>query len=624
MGGNVCGIVGYVGDREAWPIILEGLQRLEYRGYDSAGIAIVDRSGQLQFRKPVGKVNGLTSSGQEDVPQGCLGLGHTRWATHGKPTYANAHPHTDCHQRIAVVHNGIVENFLALKQELLSNGHKFVSETDTEVITHLIEEGIDQGNSFEDAFLRMGRMLEGSQTVTATFLGEAGKICALRLGHAGGIVVAHRDGQGIIGSDLPAMLPLLRQEPQAGQVGFLDSGEMASVTTEGVVYRDIDGKEIDKQLRSVSPVDVQIDKGGYRHFMLKEIMEQPQAVASVLRSRVDFQEGLIDLPELGYSLQELKDIKRVILIGCGTSLHAAQVGRYLFEQLAGLPAEAEAASEFRYRDPIIDSDTLVVAIAQSGETADTVAAMQMVREKGGRLVTICNVEGSQTTRLAEATLYMGSGTEIGVASTKTYTAALTLLSLFAGYLGQSRGFLSSEDTRRLVDQLAKCPRLMGDMLADTSVYQRLARRFSSYNYFLFLGRGINAPIALEGALKLKEISYIHAEGYPAGEMKHGPIALIDHEMATLALAPNGSLYDKMVNNILEVKARDGVVVAVVTEGNQELVDQVDELLFIPEIDELLTPILATVPLQLLAYHIAVLRGCDVDQPRNLAKSVTVE
>ena len=620
----MCGIVGYVGDREAWPIILEGLQRLEYRGYDSAGIAIVDQSGHLQFRKTVGKVNGLTSSGQEDVPQGCLGLGHTRWATHGKPTYANAHPHTDCHQRIAVVHNGIVENFLALKQELLSNGHKFVSETDTEVITHLIEEGIDQGNSFEDAFLRMGRIVEGSQTVTATFLGEAGKICALRLGHAGGIVVAHRDGQGIIGSDLPAMLPLLRQEPQAGQVGFLDSGEMASITTEGVVYRDIDGKEIDKQLRSVSPVDVQIDKGGYRHFMLKEIMEQPQAVASVLRNRVDFQEGLIDLPELGYSLQELKDIKRVILIGCGTSLHAAQVGRYLFEQLAGLPAEAEAASEFRYRDPIIDSDTLVVAIAQSGETADTVAAMQMVREKGGRLVTICNVEGSQTTRLAEATLYMGSGTEIGVASTKTYTAALTLLSLFAGYLGQSRGFLSSEDTRRLVDQLAKCPRLMGDMLADTSVYQRLARRFSSYNYFLFLGRGINAPIALEGALKLKEISYIHAEGYPAGEMKHGPIALIDHEMATLALAPNGSLYDKMVNNILEVKARDGVVVAVVTEGNQELVDQVDELLFIPEIDELLTPILATVPLQLLAYHIAVLRGCDVDQPRNLAKSVTVE
>ena len=620
----MCGIVGYVGDRDAWPIILEGLQRLEYRGYDSAGIAIVDQSGELQFRKTVGKVNGLISSDQADIPNGWLGLGHTRWATHGRPSYSNAHPHTDCKQRIAVVHNGIVENFLPLKQELQANGHRFASETDTEVITHLIEEGMDEGNSFEEAFLRMGKMVKGSQTITATFLGEAGKICALRLGHAGGIVVAHRDGQGIVGSDLPAMLPLLRQEPQAGQVGFLESGEMASVTVDGVVYRDIDGNSIEKQLRSVSPGDVQIDKGGYRHFMLKEIMEQPQAVASVLRNRVDFQEGQIELPELGFSQQELKDLKRVVLIGCGTSLHAAQVGRYLFEQLAGLPSEAEAASEFRYRDPIIDSSTLVVSIAQSGETVDTLAAMRTVQEKGGRLVTICNVEGSQATRMAEATLYMGLSTEIGVASTKTFVASLTTLSLLAGYLGQSRGFLSREGVRQLVDQLAQCPRLIGDMLADTSVYQRLARRFSSYNNFLFLGRGINASIALEGAIKLKEISYIHAEGYPAGEMKHGPIALIDQGMATLALAPNGSLYDKMVNNILEVKARDGVVVAVVTEGNEELSHQVDEVLFIPEIGELLTPILATVPLQLLAYHIAVLRGCDVDQPRNLAKSVTVE
>ncbi len=620
----MCGIVGYVGDREAWPIILEGLQRLEYRGYDSAGIAIVDQSGQLQFRKTVGKVNGLTSAGGSDMPQGWLGLGHTRWATHGRPTHTNAHPHTDCQQRIAVVHNGIVENFLALKKELLADGHRFASETDTEVITHLIEEGLDQGNNFEDAFLRMGRMVKGSQTITATFLGEAGKICALRLGHAGGIVVAHRDGQGIVGSDLPAMLPLLRQEPQSGQVGFLDSGEMAAVTTEGVIYRDMDGNGIYKQLRSVSPADVQIDKGGYRHFMLKEIMEQPQAVASVLRNRVDFQEGRIELPELSFSQQELNDFRKVVLIGCGTSLHAAQVGRYLFEQLAGVPAEAEAASEFRYRDPLIDKNTLVIAIAQSGETADTVAAMQMVRGKEGRLVTICNVEGSQSTRLAEGTLYMGLTTEIGVASTKTFIASLTGLALLAGYLGQSRDFLSQEGTRQLVDQLAQCPRLIGEILADTSGYQRLARRFSSYNNFLFLGRGINSPIALEGAIKLKEISYIHAEGYPAGEMKHGPIALIDEGMATLALAPNGSLYDKMVNNIQEVKARDGAVLAVATEGNQEIADQVDEVLYIPEISELLTPMLATIPLQLLAYHIAVLRGCDVDQPRNLAKSVTVE
>ena len=620
----MCGIVGYVGHLEAWPIILEGLQRLEYRGYDSAGIAIVDAGGQLQFRKTVGKVNGLTDTDQGDVLRGCLGLGHTRWATHGKPSHANAHPHTDCHRHIAVVHNGIVENFLELKRDLLAQGHSFVSETDTEVITHLIEEGLDQGHSFEEAFLRMGRLIKGSQAITATFQEEAGKICALRLGHAGGIVVAHRDGQGIVGSDLPAVLPLLRQGPQVGGVGFLDSGEMAAVTREGVKYRDLEGNYIDKQLRAVSPEEVLIDKGGYRHFMLKEIMEQPQAVASALRNRVDFQEGRIALPELSISDEDLRHLRRVVLMGCGTSLHAAQVGRHLMERLAGLPAEAESASEFRYRDPFIDDQTLFVSIAQSGETADTVAAMQMVLEKGGRLVTICNVEGSQTTRLAESTLYMRSGVEIGVASTKTFIAALTVLSLLAGYLGQVRGFLNSEGTRKLVDDLAQCPRLMGELLADTANYQRLARRFSTYNNFLFLGRGINSPIALEGALKLKEISYIHAEGYPAGEMKHGPIALIDQDMATLALAPRDSLYEKMVNNIQEVKARDGVVLSLLTEGDRELESQVDEVLFIPEASDLVIPLLATVPLQLLAYHIAVLRGCDVDQPRNLAKSVTVE
>ncbi|PKB79266.1 MAG: glutamine--fructose-6-phosphate transaminase (isomerizing) [SAR202 cluster bacterium Io17-Chloro-G9] len=620
----MCGIVGYVGDRDAWPIILEGLQRLEYRGYDSAGIAIVDSEGHLQFRKTVGKVNGLSVHDHEDMPQGWVGLGHTRWATHGRPSHANAHPHTDCHRGIAVVHNGIVENFLELKRGLLAEGHNFVSETDTEVISHLIEEGLELGHSFEDAFLRMGRLVKGSQAITATSLEDAGKLCAMRLGYAGGVVVAHRDGQGIVGSDLPAVLPLLSQESQPGRVGFLESGEMASVTTGGVTYRDMEGNYIDKQLRTVSPEDVIIDKGGYRHFMLKEIMEQPQAMVSVLRNRVDFQEGRIELSELPFSQEELQGLQRVVLIGCGTSLHAAQVGRHLVEQLSGLPAEAESASEFRYRDPLIDDRTLVITITQSGETADTVAAMQRVQEKGGRLVTICNVEGSQTTRLADATLFMGSGAEIGVASTKTFIAALTALIVLATYLGQARGFLSSDRTRELVDQLAQCPRMMGDMLADTSVYQRLARRFSAYNNFLYLGRGIHAPIALEGALKLKEISYIHAEGYAAGEMKHGPIALIDQGMATLALAPRNSLYDKMVNNILEVKARDGVVIALVTEGDQELESQVDEVLYMPEVSDLLTPLLATVPLQLLAYHIAVLRGCDVDQPRNLAKSVTVE
>jgi glucosamine--fructose-6-phosphate aminotransferase (isomerizing) len=613
-----------VGDKDAWPIIFEGLRRLEYRGYDSAGIAILDPAGQLQFRKAVGKVDGLGAAHEGDLPHGSIGLGHTRWATHGRPSDANAHPHTDCKGQIAVVHNGIVENFVELRSRLQAGGHRFSSETDTEVITHLIEEGMDQDLSFEDAFRRMGRLLKGSQAVTATHRGHSGMICALRLGYAGGLVVAHRDGQGIVCSDLPALLPLVRHEPVISGVGFLDSGEMAVVTREGTSYWDLEGHPIEKEVRTVSPEDILIDKGGYRHFMLKEIMEQPQVVASALRQRVDFQVGRIDLADLPLSSKEIRTLNRVVLIGCGTSLHAAQVGRYLVERLAGLPAEAESASEFRYRGPHIDEHTLVVSIGQSGETADTVAAMQSVREKGSRLITICNVEGSQATRLAEGTLYMRSGIEIGVASTKTFIASLTTLNLLAMYLGQERGFLTGDQTQRLVDDLSQCPRLVGAMLADTDVYRQLARRFCTYNNFLFLGRGMNAPIALEGALKLKEISYIHAEGLPAGEMKHGPIALIDRDMATVALAPRDAMYDKVVNNIKEVKARDGVVLAVVTEGDTELPSQVDDVLHIPQAPENLVPLLAAVPLQMLAYQIAVLRGCDVDQPRNLAKSVTVE
>ena len=620
----MCGIVGYVGDKDAWPIIFEGLRRLEYRGYDSAGIAILDPAGELQFHRAVGKVGGLAAANQRDLPQGSVGLGHTRWATHGRPSDANAHPHTDCQGRIAVVHNGIVENFVELKSRLQAEGHHFSSETDTEVITHLVEEGVDQGLSFEDAFRRMGKLLQGSQAVTATHQGHSGIICALRLGYAGGIVVAHRDGQGIICSDLPALVPLFRHDPVIDGVGFLDSGEMAVVTREGTTYSDLEGRSIEKEVRTVSQEDILIDKGGFRHFMLKEIMEQPQAVASAMRQRVDFQTGRVDLAELPLSNEEIKALTRVVLIGCGTSLHAAQVGRHLVERLAGLPAEAESASEFRHRDPYIDERTLVVAIGQSGETADTVAAMHLVREKGSRLITICNVEGSQATRMAEGTLYMRSGIEIGVASTKTFIASLTTLNLLAVYLGRERGFIDPDRSRQLVDDLSQCPRLVGEMLADTDVYRQMARRYSTYDNFLFLGRGMNAPIALEGALKLKEISYIHAEGLPAGEMKHGPIALIDRNMAIVALAPRDGPYDKVVNNIKEVKARDGVVLAIVTEGDQDLPSQVDDVLYIPQAPENLVPLLAAVPLQLLAYHIAVVRGCDVDQPRNLAKSVTVE
>mgnify|MGYP001227781076 FL=1 len=618
----MCGIVGYVGGQEAWPIIYEGLRRLEYRGYDSAGIAVVNSHGDIQLRKTVGKVSGLESTGEH--PNGSVGLGHTRWATHGRPSHENAHPHTDCEQRIAVVHNGIVENYLELKRRLIDAGHEFGSETDTEVLTHLVEEGMDRGLSFQEAFRRMGRMVKGSQAISAILQGDAAEICALRLGHAGGIVVAQAEGQAIIGSDLPALLPLLQTESNIGQVGFLETGEMVVVTRDKVEYQDLEGNHIDKQPRMVSQEEILVDKAGYQHFMLKEIMEQPQAVASAMRERVNFETRRVDLPDFPLSPQEIADLDRVMLIGCGTSLNAAQVGRHLVERYSGLPAEAESASEFRYRDPYIGPRTLVVSIGQSGETADTVAAMQMVKDKGGKLITICNSEGSQASRIADGTLYMRAGIEIGVASTKTFVASLTILNLLAIFLGQSRGVLDTAKGQELVDGLAQAPRLLGDLVANGAVYQHLAQEYAQFDNFLFLGRGMNAPIATEGALKLKEISYIHAEGYPAGEMKHGPIALIDNAMATVALAPKDFLYDKVVNNVKEVKARDGRVLAVLTEGDSQLSADVDHALYIPEAPEHLIPLLITVPLQMLAYHIALLRHRDVDQPRNLAKSVTVE
>ena len=618
----MCGIVGYVGGQEAWPIIYEGLRRLEYRGYDSAGIAVVDSHGDIQLRKTVGKVSGLESTGGH--PNGCVGLGHTRWATHGRPSHENAHPHTDCERRIAVVHNGIVENYIDLKRRLIDAGHEFGSETDTEVLTHLVEEGMHRGLSFQEAFRRMGRMVKGSQAISAILQGDAAEICALRLGHAGGIVVAQAEGQAIIGSDLPALLPLLQTESNIGQVGFLETGEMVVVTRDKVEYQDLEGNHIDKQPRMVSQEEILVDKAGYQHFMLKEIMEQPQAVASAMRERVNFETRRVDFPDFPLSPQEIADLDRVMLIGCGTSLNAAQVGRHLVERYSGLPAEAESASEFRYRDPYIGPRTLVVSIGQSGETADTVAAMQMVKDKGGKLITICNSEGSQASRIADGTLYMRAGIEIGVASTKTFMASLTILNLLAIFLGQSRGVLDTAKGQELVDGLAQAPRLLGDLVANGAGYQHLAQEYAQFDNFLFLGRGMNAPIATEGALKLKEISYIHAEGYPAGEMKHGPIALIDNAMATVALAPKDFLYDKVVNNVKEVKARDGRVLAVLTEGDSQLSADVDHALYIPEAPEHLIPLLITVPLQMLAYHIALLRHRDVDQPRNLAKSVTVE
>ena len=672
----MCGIVGYVGDRPAWPIVVEGLRRLEYRGYDSAGVAIRQPDGDLLLRKTVGRVDGLlddaprpleswggdgggrngrgssggygdgagrggnSSSGYGDGDSsggngdgsggygygGYAGLGHTRWATHGRPSEANAHPHTDCAGRIAVVHNGIVENYLALKSELVRRGHRFKSETDTEVISHLIEEGMGAGRTLAQAMLGMAAQVQGTQAVAAMLKDGAHSICAVRLGHAGGgVTVAYRQGQGIVSSDLPALLPLIGQDGTL-PVGFLEDGEVAVLTRQGVDFLDRDGRPLQKSLRPVALDDVLVDREGYRHFMLKEIMEQPQAVVAALRDRVDFAGGRVTLPELALSDGELGRIRRVVLIGCGTSLHAAQVGRHLVESLAGIPAEAESASEFRYREAFLDADTLAVAIGQSGETADTIAAMARIRHSAARLVTICNTPGSQATRLADTTLLMRAGVEIGVASSKTFLASLTILNLLAMRLGLARrgGGDGGGIGRRWAEGLARLPGLVAETLGQSDAAAEAARRYYTRRNFLYLARGINAPIAAEGALKLKEISYIHAEAYPAGEMKHGPIALIDRKMPTLAIAPADDRYDKMVNGVQEVKARDGAVLAVLTQGDGALAGIADDALYIPQAPAHLTPILATAPLQLFAYHIALRRGCDVDKPRNLAKSVTVE
>jgi len=621
----MCGIVGYVGNQEAWPIILSGLLHLEYRGYDSAGIAVLDSCGRLEIRKTMGRVQNLITDDLSQTPSGTVALGHTRWATHGPPSYDNAHPHTGCNQRVAVVHNGIIENFLELKKKLEDDGHIFSSQTDSELIPHLIEVGLSNGYSFEEACRSMAKQIKGSQAIVALSKQDDPVLCGLRLGHAGGLVIADYEGQTILGSALPATIPLFDKDLSSShEVVFLESEEMVTITRSRTSYQNLDGCIQVKEPVSISASDLSSDKGNYRHFMLKEIMEQPDVVGASFKERVNFHNKTVNLSGLHVSDSDISNLNRVILVGCGTSLHAAQVGRSWIEEFAGIPASAESASEFRYNNLTMDHKTLVISIGQSGETADTIAAMEHAVSKGARLITICNSEGSQATRIAESTLNMLAGLEIGVASTKTFLASLCTVQLLAIYIAQIRGALDADQVGLLIDNLATLPRILGDILKDTGQYEDLANKICGYNDLLFLGRGTQVAIASEGALKLKEISYIHAEGYPAGEMKHGPIALIDANMATLALAPKSHLYDKMVGNILEVKARDGMVVAILTEGDVDLGSRVDVASYIPLVPESLLPMVLTIPLQLLAYYVALVKGCDVDKPRNLAKSVTVE
>jgi len=615
----MCGIVGYVGYREAKGIILDGLRRLAYRGYDSAGLAVLGDQG-LARRRSVGKIENLARLLEERPVAGLVGMGHTRWATHGAVTEDNAHPHVDGDGCIVVIHNGIVENYVGLQAALATEGVTFSSQTDSEVIAHLIAREYDHGAlPLEEAVRCALARIEGASAVVVMSVLEPDRLIAARLGHAGGLVLGVGEGEMFVASDMPAILD------HTQSMIFLDDGEMAVVTAQGARVRTVvTGDTIDKQITRVAWNPVLAAKSGYRHFMLKEIHEQSRSVTDVIRGRVDWIGSQVLLPDLEGLRPVLPHLRRLHAVGCGTAWHACLLAKYLIEDLARLPVEVDYGSEFRYRDPLLEPGSVVLVITQSGETADTLAAMDAARERGMQSIALVNVVGSQAARRADGVVYLNAGLEIGVASTKAFTSQVVAAYLLALYLGQARGTLSRERRHDLLDDLAALPNLVGQVLADGNDYEAIAREYAGADDFLYIGRGINYPIALEGALKLKEISYIHAEGYPAGEMKHGPIALIDEDMPVVAVCPRDKVRRKMLGNIEQVRARGGRVIAVATKGDDEVADKADTVIWIPQISRYLTPVLATIPLQLLAYHIAVLRGCDVDQPRNLAKSVTVE
>ena len=618
----MCGIVGYIGPKPVVPLILDGLKRLEYRGYDSAGIAVVGKDGKLQIRRAPGKLRNLEESIRATPLEGIYGIGHTRWATHGRPTEENAHPHRDRKGEIVVVHNGIIENYLELKKELTAEGHKFITETDTEIIAHLIEK-YSKNASLEEAVLRTVKVMTGAYALVTISTKDPNKIVAARLGPP--IVLGLGEGEFFVASDIPAILAHTRS------VFFLADGEMAVLTPQGVSLRDFDNRPIKREPQHITWDPIMAEKGGYKHFMQKEIFEQPRAVRETLLGRISQQTGEVFLEEMDITEQEFREYREVNIVACGTSWHAGLAGKFMIERLAHVPVAVDYGSEFRYRDPILDQRTLTVAISQSGETADTLAAEREARQKGAKILGICNVVGSMLSRESSGTIYTHAGPEIGVASTKAFTGQLTALLLLAIHLGQVRGKLAGPGSKALMQEVMRIPQKIESILQQDSEIETLARQFFRHTDFLYLGRGIHYPIALEGALKLKEISYIHAEGYPAGEMKHGPNALIDENLPVVIIATRDETdpesmtrYEKTISNLQEVKARDGIVIAIVTEGDHLARGTADHVVEIPAAPELLAPLLEIIPLQLLAYHIAVRRGCDVDQPRNLAKSVTVE
>ncbi|WP_322795319.1 glutamine--fructose-6-phosphate transaminase (isomerizing) [Tepidiforma sp.] len=612
----MCGIVGYAGQRPAVPVLIRALKDLEYRGYDSAGIALLEGE-QLAITKKQGKIANLEAS-VGDLPDATVGIGHTRWATHGRPSDQNAHPHLSCDGRVVVIHNGIVENYAALRQRLLASGHRFASETDTETLAHLIEEELAAGRSLLNALAATARQVTGSQAIVAMSTCDPGAIVAARLGNAGGVVIGFGQGEMVVASDLAAVLPVTQE------VAFLADGQLARVTADSAEARTIAGEPVALERRRI-PIDpVTALKGQYPHFMLKEILEQPEAISDTIWSLATLEPPALYFDDLGAAAGRLAAVERVVLIGMGTSLHAAMLGQRYIEAFARVPAAVDNASEFRYRDPVLGPETLVVSVSQSGETVDVLEAMAVAKQAGALQITVCNTEGAQTTRVADGTVYTRAGLERGVASTKCFTTAVVALYLLALRLAQAKGPLTPEQLAGHLHELARLPGTVASVLSRRDQQRKLIRGLAAAEHALFLGRGLAFPVAMEGALKLKEISYIHGEGYAAGEMKHGPIALIEPSFPTIAVATEHALRAKMVSNIEQIQARGGPVTAVITEGDEQLTALCDAVIPVPPVSSWLEPVVAVVPLQLLAYDVAVQRGCDVDQPRNLAKTVTVE
>jgi glucosamine--fructose-6-phosphate aminotransferase (isomerizing) len=613
----MCGIIAYIGNRQAYPILIKGLKRLEYRGYDSAGIAIFN-DRELKIYKKQGKVSDLEEATKQQDVAGTLGMGHTRWATHGEPNDINSHPHLSQSGDIAIIHNGIIENYATLKEELLHRGHSFISDTDTEVLVHLIEEIKTQEDcSLEEAVRLALNEVIGAYAIVIISRNEPAKLIGARKGSPL-VVGIGEDDQFFMASDATPIIEYTRK------VTYLEDGEIAYIRNKELTIRTIANEEVSPFIHQLELNLEAIEKGGYPHFMLKEIHEQPRSIHDSIRGRFDPHTGTFAMRSLKEYEHKIKNLKRIVIVGCGTSWHAGLVGEYLFEELARIPVEVEYASEFRYRNPIVDEDDLVIAISQSGETADTLEAMRIAKERGATVFGLCNVVGSSIPRLSHAGAYTHAGPEIGVASTKAFTAQVSILTLWALGFGELQGKLSKNQLRTAMAELQTIPDKVEQLLQYEPKIIEIAERFKDAQNFLFLGRGYGFPVALEGALKLKEISYIHAEGYPAAEMKHGPIALIDEKMPVVVIATKSANYDKVVSNIQEVKARKGVIIAIVTEGDTKVPAMADYSLEIPLVSDFLEPLLTTIPLQLLAYHIAVMRGCNVDQPRNLAKSVTVE